>query len=82
LSQHGGTISEMLKQDVLDYEPPERSSVRAYRIEQYEEMGFTKKESEQLADAKQADKFDLDYRKVKRAIEAGCGHKKAVYLFT
>lgn len=69
-------------QDELVTEPPNRASVRDYRIERYEEMGFTCKEAGQLADAKQADGFDLDYRRVQRAINGGCGHKRAVYLFT
>lgn len=56
--------------------------LRSFRIEQYEEMRFTSKEAESLADAKGDKGFPLDYKKVRKALADGCSHKMAVRIFT
>lgn len=55
---------------------------RAYRIERYEELRFTPKESGQLADAKDSNGFPVSWHFVRRAINNGLSHKQAVDLLT
>lgn len=52
-----------------------------FRIEMYLSMRFTHKEAVLLANSKGDDGFPLNYRKVKRALDEGCGHKLAVRIF-
>lgn len=52
-----------------------------FRIERYAELGFTKKESEKLANSKQDDGWPLDYRVVRKALELNCTHSLAMKLF-
>jgi hypothetical protein len=58
------------------------AELRAYRVERYDEMRFTPKEAEALADAKDHVGFPVDWHKVKKAVEGGCGHKLALRIFT
>jgi hypothetical protein len=55
--------------------------LRDYRLERYEEMRFTHREATVLANSLGDDGFALDYRKVKKALNAGCGHRTAVRIF-
>lgn len=60
----------------------ETQTARDYRKERYEEMKFTSREAELLADAKGGDGFPLYWGIVKTAVENGCGHKMAIKIFT
>lgn len=59
----------------------EKDKLREYRIERFEELRFTRKEAERLADSKEASGFDLNHRTVKRALDKGCSHKTAMKIF-
>lgn len=61
---------------------PEVTGVDAYRIEQFEEMGFTTKEAQKLAGARDEVGFPVYPGKVKKMIAAGCGHVLAIEIFT
>jgi hypothetical protein len=57
-------------------------SIREYRIERYRDLRFSQKEAEELADTLDANGFPLDWHRVRRAIENGLGHKRAVWIFS
>lgn len=59
-----------------------KESIREYRIERFEDMGFTGKEAERMADMTDSKGFPIDWHSVKRAIDAGCGHVKAMWIFS
>lgn len=59
-----------------------KEDVRDYRIERFLDLRFSQKEAEQLADMVDANGFPVDWHKVKRAIEAKIGHKRAVWVFS
>jgi hypothetical protein len=56
--------------------------LRAYRVSRYDEMRFTGKEAQALADATDHTGFPVDWHKVKKAVDGGCGHKLAIRIFT
>ncbi len=56
--------------------------ILAYRREQFDELGFTKKESQELALAKDSKGVYVRAPAVKKSLEAGLGHKAAINLFT
>ena len=59
----------------------DNKSLRDFRVERFEEIGFTHKEASELADSKDDLGFDLGHRKVKRALDKGCSHKMAMRIF-
>jgi hypothetical protein len=61
---------------------PAVTSEYAYRVEQFEGMGFTTGEAKKLADAKDEKDVPIYPPKVKAAIDAGCKHVTAVQIFT
>lgn len=65
---------------------PETTSVvdkvREYRIERFEDLRFTRKEAEELADSKDSKGFAVSWHAVRRALEAGCGHRRAAWIFS
>lgn len=52
-----------------------------YRLERYAELHFTHKEAAVLANSVDDAGQPLDYRKVRKALKEGCGHKLAVRIF-
>jgi hypothetical protein len=62
-------------------EDPEVTEQYAYRVERFEELGFTTKEAKQLADAKDGI-LPVWPGRVKKMLDAGCGHRTAVRIFT
>jgi hypothetical protein len=59
-----------------------KQSIREYRTERFEEMGFTSKEAERLADMTDSKGIPVDWHGVKKALDAGCGHVKALWIFS
>jgi hypothetical protein len=55
---------------------------REYLMERYDELGFTTKEASQLVDSEDHEGKRLDWRKVKKMIDGGCGHKLAIRILT
>jgi hypothetical protein len=58
-----------------------KEELRAFRIERYEDLRFTLREAETLADAKGDDGTALDWHRVKKMIDQGCSHRLAVRIF-
>lgn len=56
--------------------------IRDYRAERFEDMGFTPKEALRLAEMTDSKGFPIDWHSVKKAIDAGCGHVKALWIFS
>lgn len=59
-----------------------KDRIRDYRIERFEELRFTRKEAEVLADSKDSKGFAISWHAVRRALNAGCGHRKAAWIFS
>jgi hypothetical protein len=58
------------------------NKLRDYRIERYEELGFSHLESEKLADALGPKGFALDWHKVQKSMAGGCTHRQAIKIYT
>lgn len=56
--------------------------VREYRVEMFRDLRFSQKEAEILADSKDSKGFPIHWRKVANALEAGCGHRRATWIFS
>jgi hypothetical protein len=61
---------------------PEITEIYSYRVERFEELGFTLKEAKQLAAAKDSKGVPVWPGYVKQAIDAGTTHVTAVRVFT
>lgn len=60
----------------------DNKEVREYRIERFLDLRFSQKEAEELADMTNADGFPVDWHKVRDAVDAGCNHKMALWIFS
>jgi len=59
-----------------------KEEIHEYRVERFEDMGFTPKEAVRLANMTDSKGFPIDWHSVKKAIDAGCGHVKALWIFS
>jgi hypothetical protein len=84
VSQFCGRISKMSTESAETevHEQTTAEKLRQYRIDRYEEIGFTLKESESLADATGHKGFPLNWHSVKKSVDGGCSHRLALKIYT
>lgn len=59
-----------------------RPDVTEYRVEQFEDMGFTHRESGKLANAKDSDGILVRPDRVQKVLDQGCHPRLVLRIFT